>query len=479
MNTTEEAQGPAPGDVAPGSILMNSAAKIATSAVHGAIFISGLVGNLLVIRVIRILNNKTCVQRSLSQHMVSMACSDLLILTIGLPIELYAIIWSPHPWPIGNAGCRGFYLLWEICSYATIFNVLTFSLERYLAICHPLRVKVMAASRTKKLIGLVWVTSAIAGLPVAFAIGVEDAWKPFSSGGKTIPPLYICTNISGRKVLFQSVIYISFSLYVLVLLLVAFTCRQMIKTLKDRPVSIALNRTNSIGKILPKFKEIRRQNVVMLGSIVGALAICWLPFQARRVMTAVQSKTQWTEYYYRSYLAMQPVTNTFYYLSSAINPLLYNVSSKQFRKVFVQVLRGCGWSSSVPSEHGRNSQLDRKQESASLNGKPSVCKMEGAESLCGQEDEIATCSQAPELCFLRRPPTPPNEASLRELQGRLLARDFHLLSRPSALREVSNASLSAPPHTPGPADEFCGSRHNPFAATIIYCSIRDNATSKA
>ncbi|XP_069761059.1 G-protein coupled receptor 39-like [Narcine bancroftii] len=401
-----------PANATLGSVQMSSAAKIATSLVYGTIFVSGTVGNLLVIWVIWMLRSKTCGQRSLSQHMASMACSDLLILTVGLPLELYSIIWCPYPWPIGNVGCKGFYLIWEICSYASIFNVLTFSLERYLAICHPMRSKFMARSRTRKLIGLVWTMASIAGLPVAFAIGVEDAWKPFRPSGESKPPLNICTNIPGRMALFQLVIYLSFSLYVLVLLLVAFTCRQMIKTLLGaRPMSTALQRTNSPGKVLPKLKEIRRQNVVMLGEgkvesevrmgfcyydgciseaagmtdglngregcIVGTLAICWFPFQARRLMTADRSKTKWSEHYYRSYLAMQPITNTLYYICSAINPFLYNVTSKQFRKMFMQILKGCCRSGSIPSDCGSHSQSDLKQESISLNGKPSFSRSNG------------------------------------------------------------------------------------------------------
>ncbi|XP_078079088.1 G-protein coupled receptor 39-like [Mustelus asterias] len=347
MNTTGEREW-IPGNASPGFILMPLEVKVATSAIYGTICISGVIGNLLVIWILR----RKTFKQNLSQHMVSIACSDLLILTLALPIELYGIIWCPFPWSLGTAGCKAFYLLWEVCSYATIFNVLTFSFQRYLAICHPMKAKLAATSRTKRLIGLVWGLATITGLPVAFTVGVEDAWEPFRSGAEeTLPALYICTNVSGSKVIFDLVIYISFTLYVLVLLLVTFTCGLMIKTLlKDRPVSIALQKTSSTEKVLPKFKEIRRQNVAMLGCIVAALAICWLPFQARRLMTAVKSKTQWTEYYYRSYLAMQPITNTFYYLSSAINPLLYNVTSKQFRKVFVQVLRDCCQSNSVPSK---------------------------------------------------------------------------------------------------------------------------------
>ncbi|XP_007902541.1 G-protein coupled receptor 39-like [Callorhinchus milii] len=352
------------------SVVMTPTAKVFTSVVYALVLVSGVIGNILVIWVIRILRNRTCIQRPVMCHMVSMACSDLLILTICLPIELYSIIWCPYPWPAGRLGCKGFYLLWEICSYATVLNILALSLERYMAICHPLHVKVMSGSRTKRLIGLIWVTAAISALPVTFAIGLEDAWGPFRPYKESRPPLYICTNLSGRKVLFQAIIYTSFSLYLAVLLVVGITCGQMIKTLNDRPVPSSLERTKSTSKVLPRYREIRRQNIVMLGCVVGALAICWVPFQARRLMAVTHSKTQWTEEYYRSYLIMQPITNTFYYLSSAINPLLYNISAKQFRRVFVQVLRGHSPHSSVPPESDMNSQSDL-QKDTSFNREPS------------------------------------------------------------------------------------------------------------
>ncbi|XP_078280510.1 G-protein coupled receptor 39-like [Rhinoraja longicauda] len=378
MNISEQGQWGSPPNVSRDAVRMSTAAKVATSAVYGTILLSGTAGNLLVIWVVWAWRSRRCAQRRLREHVASMAGVDLLILTVGLPCELYTVIWSPHPWPAGNAGCKGFYLLWEVCSYASIFNVLTFSLERYLAICHPMRAMLMAASRTRKVIGLVWVMATVTALPVAFAVGVEDAWEPFRPRGETRSPLYICTNVSGRVALFRLVIYASFSLYLLVLLLVAFTCREMVRTLLgDGQVPLAFQRSTPAGKIITKSKETRRQSVVMLGCIVGTLAVCWFPFQARRLMTAVQSKTQWTEHYYRSYLTLQPITNTLYYISSAINPFLYNVTSRHFRKMFLQVLSGHCQPSPLPAEYRRHARSDLRAESISLHGKPPFPKVNG------------------------------------------------------------------------------------------------------
>lgn len=56
-------------------------------------------------------------------------------------------------------------------------------------------------------------------------------------------------------------------------------------------------------------------------------------------MAASRPKHDWTRAYFQAYMTLLPFSDTFFYLSSVINPLLYNVSSRQFRAVFWQVLR--------------------------------------------------------------------------------------------------------------------------------------------
>lgn len=69
-----------------------------------------------------------------------------------------------------------------------------------------------------------------------------------------------------------------------------------------------------------------------------ALVICWFPNQVRRLMTVARPKSQWTTAYLHSYVTLHPVADTFFYLSSVVNPFLYNLSSRQFRRTFLQVL---------------------------------------------------------------------------------------------------------------------------------------------
>lgn len=75
------------------------------------------------------------------------------------------------------------------------------------------------------------------------------------------------------------------------------------------------------------------------GLIVATLAICWMPNQVRRIMAAAKPKQDWTVPYFRAYITLLPIADSFFFLSSVVNPLLYNISSQQFRSVFLQVLR--------------------------------------------------------------------------------------------------------------------------------------------
>lgn len=69
-----------------------------------------------------------------------------------------------------------------------------------------------------------------------------------------------------------------------------------------------------------------------------ALVVCWFPNQVRRLMTVAHRKRFWTQDYLQTYATLHPIADIFFYLSSVVNPFLYNLSSRQFRQAFLQVL---------------------------------------------------------------------------------------------------------------------------------------------
>ena len=55
-----------------------------------------------------------------------------------------AIYWQQYPWALGEVTCKARSLISEMTSYASVLTILAFSMERYLAICHPLYQYAMA-----------------------------------------------------------------------------------------------------------------------------------------------------------------------------------------------------------------------------------------------------------------------------------------------------------------------------------------------
>ncbi|XP_075071438.1 G-protein coupled receptor 39-like [Mixophyes fleayi] len=325
-------------------VKLSVCAKSLVSLAYLLLLLAGILGNALVIRVLRSIRHGRSVQASLSHHMCSLASCDILQLVLGIPTELYGSIWSPFPWPLGAAGCCGFYYLWEVLCYAAIFNVLSLSCERHRATCQPLSLHLRQSSRVRLRLCLLWLASFLGGLPMLFSIGLENV--NVSAVEEKHLQVWVCTPLNPWTGLFTASVWVSFLTYLSVLLVVGITYWKMRSALQgNRNHSLEITRPDGSRQLLGRFcsghTAVRRQNAKMLGCIVGVLAICWLPFQARRLMTVLRSKDQWTETYYRSYITLQPITNCFYYLSACLTPFLYNLTSRNFRRAFLHSIIPC------------------------------------------------------------------------------------------------------------------------------------------
>lgn len=260
--------------------------KIFLTVLYSLMLVTGIVGNSVTIRVTQVLKQNGYLQKNVTDHMVSLACSDLLVLLIGMPVELYSAIWFPFSSASGNISCKIYNFLFEACSYATIVNIATLSFERYMAICHPFRYKAFSGKRTNALIAFAWLVSVLVALPLLIATGTQGH-IPLRAD-RPVQNLTFCTNLREHWVMYRCSIFVAFILYMAVLVCVAVMCRAMIRVLRT-PMATADGGANGTQRA-PKHessrvKMARKQTIIFLGRLMVFLSLnpSFLELFGRRV----------------------------------------------------------------------------------------------------------------------------------------------------------------------------------------------------
>lgn len=132
------------------------------TVIYVAIFVIGVVGNVSTCVVIS--RNKS-MHTATNYYLFSLAVSDLLLLVSGLPPEMY-YIWSRYPYIFGEAFCviQGFAA--ETSANATVLTITAFTVERYVAICHPFLSHTMSKlSRAIKFVMAIWLMALCLAIP--------------------------------------------------------------------------------------------------------------------------------------------------------------------------------------------------------------------------------------------------------------------------------------------------------------------------
>lgn len=70
--------------------------------------------------------------------------------------------------------------------------------------------------------------------------------------------------------------------------------------------------------------------------VVAVFGVCWAPFHIERLLWC--SVSQWTDLMHKVYQYVHILSGIFFYLSSAVNPIIYSLLSTRFRECFRELV---------------------------------------------------------------------------------------------------------------------------------------------
>ncbi|NXT81635.1 GHSR protein, partial [Zapornia atra] len=266
------------------------------------LFFLGVSGNLITIVIFR---RSQEMRTTVNMYLSSMAH------LLALPSDLYRL-WKYKPYIFGDFLCKFFIYLSETCTYCTILHITAVSVERYFAICFPLKAKAtITKCRVKWVILALWGFSFLTAGPILFLFGVEH-------GNGSLPQeSWECRPVErvARTGLLETMTWVSTIYFFLPMLCLTLLYGLICRKLHQQRGCQAAARKRS-----------HTQTVQMLAVVVLAFVLCWVPFHVGCVLFA-QSET--IPYDLTQYFNL--ITMLLLYLGASVNPILYNLMSHRYR----------------------------------------------------------------------------------------------------------------------------------------------------
>ncbi|XP_068622893.1 neuropeptides capa receptor [Battus philenor] len=302
------------------------------------IFLTGVLGNAAVCAVIV---RHPAMHTDTNYYLFSLALSDLLLLLFGLPNDLW-VYWHQYPYSFGVVFCKFRALISEAASYVSVLTIVAFTLERYLAICHPLHIYAMAGlRRALRIVAALWVLSLLAAAPFAHYTTVNYHDYPPGSGNASLesafcamlelPSWYICELSSLFFFILPGIIILC--LYVRMGLRIRYVMGSSQPQNSGSPGT--LNGVN--GSVHGEARQAQsRKNIIrMLAAVVIAFYVCWAPFHFQRLFFIYGTGSK---YYHAINESLFNVAGVCYYISATVNPILYNSMSRRYKAAFRETL---------------------------------------------------------------------------------------------------------------------------------------------
>uniref|UniRef100_A0A4W2C6H1 Thyrotropin-releasing hormone receptor n=1 Tax=Bos indicus x Bos taurus TaxID=30522 RepID=A0A4W2C6H1_BOBOX len=279
----------------------------------------GIVGNAMVVLVVLTTRD---MHTPTSCYLVSLALADLTVLVAaGLPnvSESLAGQWV-------YCGCLGITYLQHLGINASSCSILVFTVERYIAICHPMQAQTMCTTaRAKRVMVGIWGTTSVYCLLWFFLVDLD-------AGG-----LYLPIYLLDFTVFFLTSLLAATVLYGLIARILFRSALEHLPQLGDQhgdseaqPEARALGRQPCEPGGVPSCLQVTKMLVV----VVLLFAVLWMPYRTLVLLNSFVAQPfldPWVLHF----------CHTCMYANSAINPIIYSLMSQKFRAAFWRLCQ-CG-----------------------------------------------------------------------------------------------------------------------------------------
>ncbi|XP_064618627.1 FMRFamide receptor-like [Lineus longissimus] len=285
----------------------------------------GLLGNILTITVLthksmRSSTNNYLCALAIWDTVVILTALHLISLYILFPTLTYAV---PFVYPVGLTA-----------QTATIWITVSFTVERYIAVCHPLKATSMCTIRRARVVlGCVTICSWIYNLP---------RWFEYTLDVPPGIPAPMVTTEFGKNIVFKEIYFIW--LYLPVMCIIPLSVLAVLNVFLVRAVRESQRQRSDMN-----VRQSRENNVtIMLVSVVVVFIICQVPALVYNVAYAIN---QDDVNHVKSYFLLSSCRNYLVVVNSTVNFLLYCAFGQKFRRTFIRIICPCCLTDGIGRQH--------------------------------------------------------------------------------------------------------------------------------
>ncbi|XP_056599517.1 kappa-type opioid receptor [Triplophysa dalaica] len=277
------------------------------TAVYSVVFVVGLVGNCLVMFVII---RYTKMKTATNIYIFNLAVADALV-TTTMPFQ--STDYLLNSWPFGEVVCKVFISIDYYNMFTSIFTLTMMSVDRYVAVCHPVKALDFRTPMKAKIINiLIWVLSSAAGIP-AMVLGSTQTNNGTTECALQFPDPYIYWDT-----LMKICVFIFAFVAPLIIISVCYTL--MVLRLK----SVRL-----FSGSREKDRNLRRITRLVL-VVVAVFVVCWTPIHIFILVKALSTGVPETTAVMAAYFFCVALG----YTNSSLNPILYAFLDENFKRCF-------------------------------------------------------------------------------------------------------------------------------------------------